>query len=206
MVHPSSDMAISWIVLVFLFSSSLCWTEKSNFLVISTHWSYLNYLEQFEIKHTLRELGTKIRLFKDWAIQENPVPRVSTPPSPKFELDENLSFWKVSGNSVSSLVLLSSLCALRRTLSWRPSPTFDAWPFLSLVVFDHSYRDYVLSWYGHLSRDEGRLYQLLSEGFWEVARQLRHRLGHVDLVRVVCNDVVRALLSHFCDLKAASAR
>ena len=62
MVHPSSDMAISWIVLVFLFSSSLCWTEKSNFLVISTHWSYLNHLEQFEIKHTLRELGTKIRL------------------------------------------------------------------------------------------------------------------------------------------------
>ncbi|XP_070316166.1 sorting nexin-25 isoform X2 [Odocoileus virginianus] len=73
-------------------------------------------------------------------------------------------------------------------------------------VFDYSYRDYVLSWYGNLSRDEGRLYQLLSEDFWEVARQLRHRLGHVDVVRVVCNDVVRALLTHFCDLKAANAR
>ncbi|XP_065803577.1 sorting nexin-25 isoform X3 [Muntiacus reevesi] len=73
-------------------------------------------------------------------------------------------------------------------------------------VFDHSYRDYVLSWYGSLSRDEGRLYQLLSEDFWEVARQLRQRLGHVDVVKVVCNDVVRALLTHFCDLKAANAR
>ncbi|CAI9171666.1 unnamed protein product, partial [Rangifer tarandus platyrhynchus] len=73
-------------------------------------------------------------------------------------------------------------------------------------VFDYSYRDYVLSWYGNLSRDEGRLYQLLSEDFWEVARQLRHRLGHVDVVKVVCNDVVRALLTHFCDLKAANAR
>ncbi|KAB0373503.1 hypothetical protein FD755_015162, partial [Muntiacus reevesi] len=72
--------------------------------------------------------------------------------------------------------------------------------------FDHSYRDYVLSWYGSLSRDEGRLYQLLSEDFWEVARQLRQRLGHVDVVKVVCNDVVRALLTHFCDLKAANAR
>ncbi|XP_057393394.1 sorting nexin-25 isoform X2 [Balaenoptera acutorostrata] len=73
-------------------------------------------------------------------------------------------------------------------------------------VFDYSYRDYILSWYGSLSRDEGQLYHLLSEDFWEVARQLRHRLSHVDVVRVVCNDVVRALLAHFCDLKAANAR
>ncbi|XP_059738226.1 sorting nexin-25 isoform X3 [Bos taurus] len=73
-------------------------------------------------------------------------------------------------------------------------------------VFDYSYRDYILSWYGSLSRDEGQLYHLLSEDFWEVARQLRHRLSHVDMVKVVCNDVVRALLTHFCDLKAASGR
>ncbi|XP_040822398.1 sorting nexin-25 isoform X2 [Ochotona curzoniae] len=73
-------------------------------------------------------------------------------------------------------------------------------------VFDYSYRDYVLSWYGNLSRDEGQLYHLLSEDFWEIARQVRHRLSHVDVVRVVCNDVVRALLTHFCDLKAANAR
>ncbi|XP_069429360.1 sorting nexin-25 isoform X4 [Ovis canadensis] len=73
-------------------------------------------------------------------------------------------------------------------------------------VFDYSYRDYILSWYGNLSRDEGRLYHLLSEDFWEVARQLRHRLSHMDVVKVVCSDVVRALLTHFCDLKAASAR
>ncbi|XP_070455144.1 sorting nexin-25 isoform X2 [Equus przewalskii] len=73
-------------------------------------------------------------------------------------------------------------------------------------VFDYSYRDYVLSWYGSLSRDEGRLYHLLLEDFWEIARQLRHRLSHVDVVKVVCNDVVRTLLTHFCDLKAANAR
>ncbi|XP_039109789.1 uncharacterized protein LOC120246380, partial [Hyaena hyaena] len=73
-------------------------------------------------------------------------------------------------------------------------------------VFDYSYRDYVLSWYGNLSRDEGQLYHLLLEDFWEIARQLRHRLSHVDVVKVVCNDVVRTLLAHFCDLKAANAR
>lgn len=73
-------------------------------------------------------------------------------------------------------------------------------------VFDYSYRDYILSWYGNLSRDEGQLYHLLSEDFWEIARQLRHRLSHVDIVKVVCNDVVKALLSHFCDLKAANTR
>ncbi|KAM9295314.1 sorting nexin-25 isoform 2-T2 [Morus bassanus] len=73
-------------------------------------------------------------------------------------------------------------------------------------VFDYSYRDYILSWYGQLSRDEGQLYQLLSEDFWEIARQLRQRLSHIDVVKVVCNDVVKALLLHFCDLKGANAR
>ncbi|XP_048186785.1 sorting nexin-25 [Perognathus longimembris pacificus] len=73
-------------------------------------------------------------------------------------------------------------------------------------VFDYSYRDYILSWYGNLSRDEGQLYHLLLEDFWEIARQLRNRMSHVDVVKVVCNDVVRTLLTHFCDLKAANAR
>lgn len=73
-------------------------------------------------------------------------------------------------------------------------------------VFDYSYRDYILSWYGSLSKDEGQLYSLLLEDFWEIARQLHHRLSHVDVVKVVCNDVVRTLLTHFCDLKAANAR
>ncbi|XP_074807353.1 sorting nexin-25 isoform X3 [Natator depressus] len=73
-------------------------------------------------------------------------------------------------------------------------------------VFDYSYRDYILSWYGHLSKDEGQLYHLLSEDFWEIAKQLRQRLSHIDVVKVVCSDVVKTLLSHFCDLKAANAR
>uniref|UniRef100_A0A8C4V930 Sorting nexin 25 n=1 Tax=Falco tinnunculus TaxID=100819 RepID=A0A8C4V930_FALTI len=73
-------------------------------------------------------------------------------------------------------------------------------------VFDYSYRDYILSWYGQLSRDEGQLYQLLSEDFWEIAKQLRQRLSHIDVVKVVCSDVVKALFSHFCDLKGANTR
>ncbi|XP_053315130.1 sorting nexin-25 isoform X4 [Spea bombifrons] len=73
-------------------------------------------------------------------------------------------------------------------------------------VFDYSYRDYILSWYGDLGKDEGQLYHLLSEDFWELARQLRSRLAHVDIVKVVCNDVVKNLLTHFCDLKAANTR
>uniref|UniRef100_A0A8C9G4M4 Sorting nexin 25 n=1 Tax=Pavo cristatus TaxID=9049 RepID=A0A8C9G4M4_PAVCR len=77
---------------------------------------------------------------------------------------------------------------------------------LFLSVFDYIYRDYILSWYGQLSRDEGQLYQLLSEDFWEIAKQLRLRLSHIDVVKVVCNDVVKALLTHFCDLKGANAR
>ncbi|XP_054845769.1 sorting nexin-25 [Eublepharis macularius] len=73
-------------------------------------------------------------------------------------------------------------------------------------VFDYTYRDYILSWYGRLSQDEGQLYHLLSEDFWEVAKQLRHRLSNIDVVKVVCNDVVKALFTHFCDLKVANSR
>lgn len=86
-----------------------------------------------------------------------------------------------------------------------PSPFLFIVLFL-LSVFDYSYRDYILSWYGPLSRDEGQLYQLLSEDFWEIAKQLRQRLSHIDVVKVVCNDVVKALLTHFRDLKGANAR
>ncbi|MGH0167984.1 UNVERIFIED_CONTAM: hypothetical protein FKN15_059370 [Acipenser sinensis] len=71
-------------------------------------------------------------------------------------------------------------------------------------VFDYSYRDYVLSWYVGLSKDEGQLYHMLSEDFWEVAKQLRNRLSHIDVVRVVCIDSVKILHTHFYDLKAAN--
>ncbi|XP_078418345.1 sorting nexin-25 [Cetorhinus maximus] len=73
-------------------------------------------------------------------------------------------------------------------------------------VFDYSYRDYILSWYVKISKDEGHLYHMLSEDFWEMAKQLRVRLSNIDIVKVVCNDVVRTVLTHFCDLKAANTR
>lgn len=73
-------------------------------------------------------------------------------------------------------------------------------------VFDYSYRDYILSWYAKVSRDEGHLHQMLSEDYWELAKQLRVRLSNIDIVKVVCNDVVRTVLLHFCDLKAANSR
>ncbi|XP_041041983.1 sorting nexin-25 isoform X2 [Carcharodon carcharias] len=47
---------------------------------------------------------------------------------------------------------------------------------------------------------------MLSEDFWEMAKQLRVRLSNIDIVKVVCNDVVRTVLTHFCDLKAANTR
>uniref|UniRef100_A0A3Q3A1G4 Sorting nexin 25 n=1 Tax=Kryptolebias marmoratus TaxID=37003 RepID=A0A3Q3A1G4_KRYMA len=79
---------------------------------------------------------------------------------------------------------------------------------LSLLsaVFDFAYRDYILSWYVPLSRDEGQLYAMLLEDWWQMIGQLRSRLADIDLVNVVCYDSVRILHSHFTDLKAASAR
>ncbi|KAK2838686.1 hypothetical protein Q7C36_013500 [Tachysurus vachellii] len=73
-------------------------------------------------------------------------------------------------------------------------------------VFDYSYRDYILSWYVPLSLDEGQLYQMLAEDFWEMIKQLRTRLSEVDVVNVVCNNMVKSLHGHFCDLKASNTR
>lgn len=73
-------------------------------------------------------------------------------------------------------------------------------------VFDYAYRDYILSWYVPLSHDEGQLYSMLTEDWWQVMARLRHRLAHIDLVSVVCYDSIRVLHTHFTDLKAASAR
>uniref|UniRef100_A0A8C6K840 Sorting nexin 25 n=1 Tax=Nothobranchius furzeri TaxID=105023 RepID=A0A8C6K840_NOTFU len=74
------------------------------------------------------------------------------------------------------------------------------------LVFDYAYRDYILSWYAPLSRDEGQLYSMLLEDWWQMIDQLKSRLADIDLVNVVCNDSIRILHSHFTDLKAASAR
>ncbi|XP_075959319.1 sorting nexin-25 isoform X2 [Anarhichas minor] len=73
-------------------------------------------------------------------------------------------------------------------------------------VFDYAYRDYILSWYIPLSHDEGQLYSMLSEDWWQMIGQLRSRLANIDLVNVVCYDTIRILHAHFTDLKAASAR
>ncbi|XP_058505759.1 sorting nexin-25 [Solea solea] len=73
-------------------------------------------------------------------------------------------------------------------------------------VFDYAYRDYILSWYSPLSHDEGQLYSMLSEDWWQMISQLRSRLADIDLVNVVCYDSIRILHTHFTDLKAASAR
>uniref|UniRef100_A0A8C2XDK6 Sorting nexin 25 n=1 Tax=Cyclopterus lumpus TaxID=8103 RepID=A0A8C2XDK6_CYCLU len=67
-------------------------------------------------------------------------------------------------------------------------------------------KDYILSWYIPLSHDEGQLYSMLSEDWWQMIGQLRSRLADIDLVNVVCYDTIRILHAHFTDLKAASAR
>lgn len=73
-------------------------------------------------------------------------------------------------------------------------------------VFDYAYRDYILSWYTLLSHDEGQLHSMLSDDWRQVIEQLRSRLADIDVVNVVCYDIIRILHTHFTDLKAASVR
>lgn len=73
-------------------------------------------------------------------------------------------------------------------------------------VFDLAYRDYILSWYTPLSHDEGQLHAMLSDDWRQVVGQLQSRLANIDVVNVVCYDIIRILHTHFTDLKAASVR
>lgn len=53
----------------------------------------------------------------------------------------------------------------------------------------------IFCWCGSISSDEGWLSYLLLGDFWELAKQICHRLSHTDMVKMVCNDVIKALLT-----------
>lgn len=101
--------------------------------------------------------------------------------------------------SVLFQLSLRYVFVIEPNLLWHPS-------LCLFPVFDYAYRDYILSWYTPLSHDEGQLYSMLLEDWWQMIGQLRSRLADIDVVNVVCYDSVHILHSHFTDLKAASGR
>lgn len=46
----------------------------------------------------------------------------------------------------------------------------------------------IFCWNGSIGSEERQLYPLLLGDFWEIAKQICHRLSHVDMAKIVCND------------------
>ena len=73
-------------------------------------------------------------------------------------------------------------------------------------VFDLFIRDFCLSWFRDLGKDEAAFRDLLTEELWETTRNIVVRLKCVDTVKFLSQDVVNILTTHFQNLRLADTR
>ena len=73
-------------------------------------------------------------------------------------------------------------------------------------AFDFFIRDFCLSWFRNLGKDEAGFVDLLTEELWEITENVVERLGRVDTVKFLSKDVVDVLCTHFQKLRLADVR
>lgn len=73
-------------------------------------------------------------------------------------------------------------------------------------VFDLFIRDFCLSWYRGLGKDETAFVDLLTEELWIITANIVERLKGMDTVKFLSNDVVEILSRHFQQLRLADTR
>ena len=73
-------------------------------------------------------------------------------------------------------------------------------------VFDLFIRDFCLSWFRDLGKDEAAFVDLLTEELWVVTANVVERLKCIDTVKFLSNDVVEILSRHFQQLRLADTR
>ena len=73
-------------------------------------------------------------------------------------------------------------------------------------VFEFFFRDFCLSWFRNLGKDEAGFVDLLTEELWTVTENLVDRLSRVDTVKFLSKDVVDILCTHFQKLRMADTR
>ncbi|XP_033743124.1 sorting nexin-25-like [Pecten maximus] len=71
-------------------------------------------------------------------------------------------------------------------------------------VIDLSLRDFVLTWYEDLSKDQESLLTAIKGDVWIVIKQLSTRLSKVDMMKLITQDVVEKLHSHFTEIRTAA--
>ncbi|XP_064621309.1 sorting nexin-25-like isoform X2 [Lineus longissimus] len=72
-------------------------------------------------------------------------------------------------------------------------------------VQDLVVRDYVHSWYDEIGKDQ-KVMQSMEADIWKVIGNVSLRLGKVDLVTVMSQDIVNKLCQHFQEIKDAAIR
>ncbi|XP_052278175.1 sorting nexin-25-like isoform X2 [Dreissena polymorpha] len=73
-------------------------------------------------------------------------------------------------------------------------------------VIDLLLRDYILSWYKGLSKDQASLLSYLQTDIWIVIENISVRLAKIDTVQFVTQDIVQKLKTHFQDVRASSKK
>lgn len=73
-------------------------------------------------------------------------------------------------------------------------------------VFDFFVRDFCLSWFRVLGKDEAAFVDLMTEELWVVTTNVVERLKNVDTVKFLSSDVVEILTTHFQNLRIADNR
>lgn len=73
-------------------------------------------------------------------------------------------------------------------------------------VFDLFIRDFCLSWFRDLGKDEAAFVDLLTEELWVVTANVVDRLKCMDTVKFLSSDVVEILSMHFQQLRLADTR
>lgn len=73
-------------------------------------------------------------------------------------------------------------------------------------VIDLVIRDFCLSWFRDIGKDETAFVEILNKEIWTVIENLMERLNEVDKINFLCNEMVLLLHNHFHDLRLSDAR
>ncbi|XP_057312986.1 sorting nexin-25-like [Hydractinia symbiolongicarpus] len=73
-------------------------------------------------------------------------------------------------------------------------------------VIDLTIRDYCLSWFSDIGKDETAFVEIVNKEVWTIVKNLITRLHNVDNLNFLCNDLILLLYNHFHDLRLSDAR
>lgn len=73
-------------------------------------------------------------------------------------------------------------------------------------VIDLIIRDFCLSWFSDIGKDETAFLEILNNEIWTVIENLMERLNEVDKINFLCSEMVVLLYNHFHDLRLSDAR